>query len=228
MSIYIFVLNLDSNKDRWIFMKNQLDKLDCKYERINACNGYQMEKNEDQDHYEKLLYNRNNAIGREFICYESKDNWIYDGSLEKSWPGLHLKGHYGTKGLTLSNLDAFNKGQELNYDYYLILEDDAEISIREYEKIKELIAEQKFMDIFLLDERSNGLCGTAGMLYKRNVLKQLATDLEPTSEYSINFEKENKYTNLFDWKILTYIKWKKMKYLNYGLLKSGKFKSTIS
>ena len=43
---------------------------------------------------------------------------MYDGSLAKSWPGLKLNGHYGTKGLTLSNLEAFRRGLELNYEYY--------------------------------------------------------------------------------------------------------------
>ena len=36
--------------------------------------------------------------------------------------GLHLNGHYGTKGLTLSNLKVFNKiKNELNnYEWYCV------------------------------------------------------------------------------------------------------------
>lgn len=226
-SIYFFVLNMDKNKDRYKNISKKLDYLNLKYKRIKAIDG----KNMSSDSYaSKILAPRHYLLNKKFKCNEKNQTWIYDGTIEKSFPALHLDGHYGTKGLTLSNLSAFEESLKLDYDWYCILEDDAEINNDVYNKILSFINDpenKNQVDIVLLDERADGWGGTAGMLYNKKIIKQLIQDLHPLSNFSITIEDEYKHTGLWDWKLWSYIKNNNINYKNLPIIKSGIFASTI-
>jgi len=225
-SIYFFVLNMDKNKDRYENISKKLDYLNIEYKRIKAIDG----KNMSRDLYAtKILAPQRYLINTQFKCNEKNQTWIYDGTIDKSFPSLHLDGHYGTKGLTLSNLRAFEESLKLDYEWYCILEDDAEINNDVYNKILSFInnPENINIDIVLLDERSNGWGGTAGMLYNKKIIKQLIKDLHPLSNFSITIEDEYQHTGLWDWKIWSYIKNNNINYTNLPIIKSGIFGSTI-
>lgn len=225
-SIFFFVLNMDKNKDRYKNISKKLDYLNIEYKRIKAIDG----KNMNSDSYAtKILAPRGYLINTQFKCNEKNQTWIYDGTIEKSFPALHLDEHYGTKGLTLSNLQAFEESLKLDYEWYCILEDDAEINNDIYNKILSFINDPKNIniDIVLLDERGNGWGGTAGMLYNKKIIKQLINDLHPLSDFTITIEDKYKHTALWDWKLWTYIKNNNIRYINLPLIGSGSFQSTI-
>lgn len=225
-SIYFFVLNMDKNKDRYENISKKLDYLNIEYKRIKAIDG----KNMGRDLYAtKILSPQRYLINIQFKCNEKNQTWIYDGTIEKSFPSLHLDGHYGTKGLTLSNLRAFDESLKLDYNWFCILEDDAEINSDVYNKILSFINDPKNIDIdiVLLDKRANGWGGCAGMLYNKKIIKKLINDLHPLSEYTITIEDKYKHTALWDWKLWTYIKNNNIRYINLPIIGSGSFKSTI-
>jgi GR25 family glycosyltransferase involved in LPS biosynthesis len=227
-SIYFFILNLDKNKDRYENISKNLDYLNIKYQRIKAIDG----KNMSHDLYaSKILAPVHHLLNKNFKCNEKNQIWIYDGTIEKSFPSLHLDGHFGTKGLTLSNLRAFEESLKLDYDWYCILEDDAEMNNDIYNKIISFINDPKNInqvDIVLLDKRDNGWGGTAGMLYNKKIIKQLINDLHPLSNFSITIEDKYKHTGLWDWKLWTYIKNNNIRYINLPIIQSGIFGSTIN
>ena len=65
----------------------------------------------------EILNPKENFLGQNFRCIESNQTWEYDVTISKSFPGLHLNGHYWTKGLTISNIKCLNiiKNQFSNY-----------------------------------------------------------------------------------------------------------------
>ena len=97
--------NQENSTNLWNFLKflksSLKNEFDIKYIRVKGIDGNSMNKNEE---VQKILSPKSSLIGQQFVCKEFNQNWIYDGSIEKSFPGLSLNGHYGTKGLTLSNL----------------------------------------------------------------------------------------------------------------------------
>jgi hypothetical protein len=228
MNIHFFILNMDNNIERYQNISNQLNNLNCNYSRVKAIDGFNM--NDDYDAMQ-ILKPRMNLIGNIFQSVETKRKWIYDGSIFKSFPNLNLYGHYGTKGLTLSNIKAFNEASKMNFDWYCILEDDAEINQMAYNKIINFInnPNNKNIDIVLLDNRHNGWGGTAGMLYNKKIIDQLANDLHPLSFFSItsaNYGDKN-LGNIWDWKLWKYVQFINKNFKTLPCIKSGNFKSTI-
>lgn len=228
MSIYFFILNMDKNPERYENISNQLNNLNCNFSRIRAIDGFNMDNDED---VKNLLSPRSELIGSFFQSVQTKKKWIYDGSIFKSFPNLNLYGHYGTKGLTLSNIKAFIDASKLDYDWYCILEDDAEIDKMSYYKIINFITNihNKNTDIVLLDARHNGWGGTAGMLYNKKIILKLIEDLHPLSKFSItstNYGDKN-LGNLWDWKLWKYIMFVNKNFKILPCIKSGNFKSTI-
>lgn len=229
--VKIFVINLDKDTDRYLTIEKSLKEINCEFERVS---GIEYIKLQNVQNLENIIYPINNLIGKEFECLESNDKWIYDGTLYKSFPGLHLNGHFGTKGLTLSNLKVFNKIESMdeNYDWYCILEDDAEINEKNYSQILQFINKIfNNFDIILLDVRDNGEGGCAGVMYSKRIISQIKIDLHPLSQFSIENERKYKYkkgTNLWDWKLMSYIKNKNIKVGRLPIINSGKFVSTIN
>ena len=150
---------MDKNKDRFHNISSQLNQLKCSYTRVPAIDGTTMETNED---VKKILAPRSHLIGAIFKSIDTKERWVYDGSVSRSFPNLNFFGHYGTKGLTLSNIKAFYIASNLNYEWFCILEDDSEINLNIYKKIITFISQNnnKKYDIVLLDARHNGCGGT--------------------------------------------------------------------
>ena len=148
---------------------------------------------------------------------------------------MNLNGHEGTKGLTISNLKAFEESREMNYKWFCILEDDAVINKDIYNKICIFLQKKENinMDIVLLDERTNGWGGTAGVVYNKYRINHFMEHLHPLSNFSINMEtKYKKLACVWDWKLWTFIEkneasYPSIKYTNFPCIDSGKFVSTI-
>jgi hypothetical protein len=229
MSIYFFILNMDKNTERYQNISNHLDSFNCNYSRIKAVDGFNMDNDDDVI---ELLQPRTELMNNLFQCIETKKKWLYDGTIFKSFPNLKLYGHQGTKGLTLSNIKAFIEASKLNYDWFCILEDDAEIDKNTYNKIMNFISDINNInvDIVLLDARHNGWGGTAGMLYNKKIILSLIKDLHPLSLFSINSHKygNKKLGNLWDWKLWKYVKFINKNFKTLPCVKSGNFKSTIN
>jgi len=228
--ILILVLNMDKNVDRWERLEPYLIKITqiygIKYIRIPAIDGNTMDNN---DEVRNILQIRPNLLNKQFKCIESNEKWLYDGSISKSFPGLKLHTQSGYKGLNISNIKSFLtiKNQYPNYKWYLILEDDVYI----HRGIIRIIAKYLHIfnkyDVIVLDIRRKS--GTSAMMYSNNIIDTLLEHMHPLSDFSIiNEEKYKNGTNLWDWKLWSFLDNYHIKYKLYPLCKSGKFKSTIS
>lgn len=226
-SLKFMIINMEKNKDRWkkiISSFKEIQKtVNIEFTRIEGVDG----KNMDNDEYVNKLLNNSNLIGQKLNHIESKTEWIYDGTVSKSFPGLSLNGHMGTKGLTVSNMKCFDEIQKNNsYNWYCILEDDSEINNNTYKKIIDTIRrDNNNSEIILLDERGFG--GACAMLYNQRIIKHIREHMHPLSNFSINNEK-NRCPNLWDWKLWSYIDHFGIKYKIQEFVKSGSFKSEIS
>ena len=229
VSIHFLVLNMEKNKDRLENIQHQLNKLNCSYSVVVAIDGKDMVNNQDA---RNILNPRPNLFGALFQSVETKAKWVYDGSVSMSFPNLNLLGHYGTKGLTLSNIKAFNIASSLDYDWYCILEDDAIINDSCYNKILNFInnIDNNKYDIVLLDNRHNGWGGTAGMLYNKRIIDRVAVDLHPLSKFSILSHKlgDKNLGNLWDWKLWKYVMYVNKNFATLPCIDSGTFISTIN
>ena len=227
-SLHFLILNMDKNPDRYNNITQMLNNLNCKYSRISAIDGYNMEKD---DSATQILHPRKYLFGKIFKSVETGKQWIYDGTILKSFPNLNLLGHQGTKGLTLSNIKAFHSALNINSDWFCILEDDAEIDNESYLLIQEFIQNPKNqnIDIVLLDARHYGWGGTAGMLYNKKIINQLIIDLHPLSNFSIlssQFGDKN-LGNVWDWRLWKYVVYINKNFITLPCINSGKFISTI-
>jgi hypothetical protein len=232
LSIFFFVINMNKNIDRYFSISNSLDKIGCKYERIEAIDGFNMES----DIYcKKILACRTKFLNRKFEYILLNQSWIYDGTIKTSFPGLNIYGHEGTKGLTLSNLKAFERALELNYKWYFIIEDDAIINIDIYNKICDFLQQKENinLDIVLLDKRSDGWGGTAGIIYNKDKINYFFENLHPLSNFSIQMEKKYNSSCLWDWKLWMFIKTRDkycvpINFACFPCIDSGNFDSTIN
>jgi hypothetical protein len=225
--IFFLILNMDKSNDRYKNISLMLDNINCKYMRVSAVDGYNMITDV---RCKEILLPRDDLLNQTFECLEINEKWTYDGSILKSFPGLQLNGHQGTKGLTLSNIIAFKLTKSMNYKWYCILEDDAEIDKNIFNKLQDFILNQNNMDydIVLLDQRANGFGGTAGILYNKRIIDQLLIDIHPLSNFSMINERKYKTVNLWDWKLWSYIRNYNIKYYSLPCIKSGNFSSTIN
>jgi len=231
-SIHFIVLNMDKNTERMETISNMLNRLNCPFTRVAAIDGKQMEKDETAM---AILEQRPLLLGKIFHNCEGAKNlhyWIYDGSVERSFPNLNLHGHHGTKGLTLSNIKAFQVATTLPEDWICVLEDDAEITPFNYKKITDCIQNprnQKF-DIIRLDARENGWGGTAGIIYNKRIIPIVLRDLHPLSTFSIMSDRigNKNLGNLWDWKLWKYLTCINKNGLGLPCINSGRFNSTIN
>ena len=225
------VLNMDKNVERLKNISQNLKTYNIPFLRVRAINGYDMANDEDA---KLLLAPRKHLLGAIFQSVETKKKWVYDGTIHKSFPNLNLFGHYGTKGLTLSNIKAFYIISKLNmnYEWFCILEDDAELDDDSYNKIKGFVENQSNSnyDIVLLDVRHNGFGGTCAVMYNKRIIPSLICDLHPLSKFSIlaNHIGDRNLGNLWDWKLWKYLNFVNKNFTSLPCVSSGKFISTIS
>jgi hypothetical protein len=202
------------------------NKYNVNYIRVEGIDGRNMNLNEDA---QNILSPRYELLNTKMKCIESQDEWIYDGTIDKSFPGLHLREHHGTKGLTLSNMKCFEciKSKHPGYNWYCILEDDAVMNEDTYLKIKDVLKNNDTDDVIALDKR--GKKGACAILYSRRIIDNVMKDLHPLSRFSINNETENNRgrTNLWDWKLWEYLDKYNVKYSVHKVVESGMFKSEI-
>ena len=227
--IYFFVLNMDRNTERYEKIARNLRELNCKYSRIKAIDGQTMENDEE---CKKLLKPRVEIIGQTFFNKMTNEEWIYDGTVSTSFPNCSPTKSFGTKGLTLSNIKAFRFAKEMNYQWFCILEDDANLDKEDYNKILEFAKneENKKIDIVLLDARHFGWGGTAGILYNKKIIDQLILDLHPLSDFSIqsHLYGDSNLGNLWDWKLWKYVNYINKNFSQLPVIKSGDFPSMIT
>jgi len=171
-------------------------------------------------------------IGKLFRSIDTKRKWVYDGSVDKSFPNLNLYGHHGTKGLTMSNIKCFEIACKLNYDWFCILEDDSIIDNETLNTITTFInvPNNNKYDIVLLDDRSHGWGGTCAILYNKRIIYTLMHHLHPLSKFSMSSHKygDKNLGNLWDWKLWKYINYINKKFALLPCVKSGNFPSTIA
>uniref|UniRef100_A0A6C0E218 Glycosyl transferase family 25 domain-containing protein n=1 Tax=viral metagenome TaxID=1070528 RepID=A0A6C0E218_9ZZZZ len=228
--IHFFILNMAKNTDRYHHIEQMMKSIGCSYSRIEAIDGTKMK---DSMECKKILKIRPNLLNSTLTSLGFKQEWKYDGSILNSFPGLNLLGHEGAKGLILSNMKAFEEALMLDYEWYCILEDDAVIDLSIYHQLCEIVNKDanKNVDVLLLDDRSDGFGGTAGMMYRINIIGRLLEDLHPLSEFSINMESNHGLATLWDWKLWKYIQTAENPIINYlqvPCIKSGNFDSTIN
>jgi hypothetical protein len=223
------VLNMKKNTDRLDYITQSLNQFECSYTIVEAIDGNTMENNED---VKKIIQPVPRLLGSIFKSIDTKKKWIYDGTISKSFPNLNLYGHYGTKGLTLSNIKALMMASKMNFEWFCILEDDAEINVDIYNSILNFLnkSENKNVDIILLDARHNGWGGTAGMLYNKRIIHKLIVDLHPLSKFSIFSSKlgDANLGNLWDWKLWKYVMYINKNFASFPCIPSGNFVSTIT
>ena len=68
-------------------------------------------------------------------------------------------------------------------------------------------------------------------MYNKRIISKIKIDLHPLSQFSIENERKYKYkkgVNLWDWKLMSYIKNKNIKVGRLPIINSGKFVSTIN
>lgn len=251
MNIHFLILNMNKNKDRWEKISSILNNIQVSYSRIEGIDGFKLLKNKDA---QEILKCRSHLLGITFKCHTFSQEWVYDGSINNSFPGLNIFGHEGAKGLILSNIKAFQKCISINndyiyglnddinvncskyksyieksyykYDWFCILEDDAIINRTIYNEILTFIEENKDIDIILLDKRQGG--GAAGVLYNSKIIKQVLEDLHPLSDFSITMEDEYNHATLWDWKLWHYVNNNpQIKCKIFPCIASGGFESTI-
>jgi hypothetical protein len=221
--IHVFVLNMDKNKDRWESIQSMLNTCyGCKYTRVSAIDGTHMNTEQCTN-----LLHRLSLIGTTLT--NGSETWTYDGTPATSFPNTELYGHWGTKGLTVSNIYAMMMSLHVKGNWVIILEDDAEINNDVYQKIVLFLNEHQTKDIVLLDNRHDGWGGTAGMAYHKRALKKIMEDLHPLSEFSIH---SNEYGdpnlgNLWDWKLWKYVSHVNKNFECFPCIDSGKFETTI-
>lgn len=235
---------MDKNVDRREDMEQKLKNLNIlNYSRIVGVDGTEMHLN---DKCKKILEPIQHLIGHKMDCIHFSQEWIYDGSIEKSFPGVNLHSHFGTKGLTMSNLIAFEESLLMDKQWICILEDDAEINEQSLNSIFNFINNDanKNIEMVLLDSRWSAFGGTAGMLYNKNSIQKFIKDLHPLSEFSIISEKKCETLmltffsdqtsdlklwdmNFWDWKLWKYLKYANISYYQLPCIDSGKYPTTI-
>ena len=232
-TVLFLVINMYKNKNRYFHISKQLNMLqqryNFKYIRVEGVDGFKLE----EDPWVKtMLRPRTHLLGNTLTCLESNDSWVYDGTIATSFPGLHYHGHWGSKGLTMSNLKCYTTIQEKypDYNWYCILEDDSEITEEIYTKINQLVKSNPQTDIILLDARFDGRGGTAGMIYNDRIIDHMLQHLHPLSEFSIVNESrwDERANNVWDWKLWHYIDTFNIKNISCPIIHSGKFISMIS
>ena len=233
--IHFIILNMNKNKDRWQKMVNILNKLNISYSRMEAIDGFKLEKNNDY-FVNNILSKRDDLINKILECKTFNQTWIYDGSIKKSFPGLNINGNEGAKGLILSNMKAFDECIKINKEYVYGLNDDNTKQINEYRAANLYPNFYKYQWFCILEDDAilnsdvlkkienflNDLSqnsdqtdivlldkriggGAAGVLYNSNIICKLRKDLHPLSEFSITMEEKYNHSPLWDWKLWHYV-----------------------
>ena len=228
-SVHFVVLNMDKNTDRLEIITKMFNDIGCNFTRIKAIDGFNMEQDEDA---KIILSPIRQLLGKKFKNLDNGKLWIYDGTICTSFPNLSLKGHHGTKGLTLSNIKAFEFGLTESCKFICVLEDDAIIDNNAYKKIISFADNKKNenVGIVLLDDRHNGWGGAAGVLYNYKILQKLSEDLHPLSLFSITSQLygDPRLGNLWDWKLWKYCNYVNKNFITLPCVKSGRFASEIN
>jgi len=231
-SVLFLIINLDRNIERYQKISNDLDILRCNYVRIAAIDGHHMENDRDTN---IILKPRVELLQQKFHCFETGDVWRYSGAVHESFPHLHLNGHFGTKGLTLSNMKAFACASALStsFNWFCFLEDDSKIDKETYNSILNICeATSPFETSFIcMDKRANDrdLGGACAICYSSQIVDKCKEDLHPLSPFSINSPSvgDPNATNLWDWKLWKYVAYIDQRYILYPLVGSGGYESTI-
>ena len=161
----VYFINLDSREDRRKHMEESLKKLEIPFERITAVNG-------------KHIYN--DSFVKNFFSYrKNKKEDIF-------FPIMKEPTDEGKKAVILSmmkSLDNFLSNSEK--PYLLLLEDDAEFIVQNpKKKLLEFASTGKLKELNFLDLRAQKAhCCLAGVVYKREAVKTILTQMNPLNSY---------------------------------------------
>jgi len=155
------------------------------------------------------------------------------------WNCLPPDGHYGYKGLQLSNMKIFEDAIKNNYEWIVIFEDDAEPPKDFNNKLMKIMKKYSDSRVIYLDARNSGGdgvipgCCTACVLYHKSVFILLAQELNPEkSIYMQDYKnKTKKIINdnvcLYDWYLANLLSHYKIKTSSEPIVISDKIGSTI-
>ena len=124
-----YIINLDRSKERWAYIKPQVDQLGLPVERISAVDG-------------KALSQEEVAKSVDFVTFR----------------GFHHPPSRGTIGCSLSHIKTWKAFLESNYEYALVFEDDVSFDpVKLRAVVNQLIDIPTYWDITTFDIRSHGI-----------------------------------------------------------------------
>ena len=219
--LHIFYLNSENDEIKNEFIIKNLKKLNCSFTRIEKIN----ENNLFNDEFCKKILKPNEKLIGKKICYfeyennleniennienkiiQCKEKWIYDGSIEKSFPFMSLdKKSNNMKALYMTNLKAIEKSLNMDYEWFMIIEDIHSINNLIYNKIINFLKNIKDIDFIYLYNHFNRekYKYIFPFIYKKQITKNLKLSLNPLN-YNSNFL-HCKY-NLWNFALNYYIK----------------------
>ena len=168
---------------------------------------------------------------------EAVNGKTFDTEYIKNWTCLSSDGHYGTKGLQLSNLKIFKKVKEIQKkpEWIVIFEDDAEIPDNFLKIINESILKYPNVKVINFDNRQSckeneyARCCTSCILYKYEIIENLIKYLDyKTNDYMKDYKTLHNRDCLFDWYLFNLLEKLKIPMVCVPVVKSGNFDSTIS
>jgi hypothetical protein len=162
-----------------------------------------------------------------------------DSDTFKNWGCLPDDSKYGTKALQMSNVKVFRNAIKNNYEWIVILEDDAEPPPDFREKLYKTIEKYPDSKVVYLDGRNPRGEGvipgsqTSAIMYHNSVFELLAKELNPeTGEYRKDYN--NKSKNIvdfddcvFDFFLANLLSQLNIKTSSEPIVASGRFDSTI-
>ena len=222
ISIYIVVICLVLLYRLCIFSvpETYLNTPDVKYYVIN------LREREDK------LRNFEQFFGTEYIRIEA----VNGDDLTESWsclPSTVPSGYKGYKGLQMSNIAVFDHAIQNNYEYIVILEDDAEPPQNFKEIVLGAIAKQPGSQVINMDSRNHeggewGCC-TSAVLYHQSVFRVMRQELDPATSMTMKtFKRKYNYDCLFDYLVPKIIAEHKMLSSSIPTVPSGRFVSDIN
>lgn len=157
--IISYIINLDSSKERYDYVKDSIMSLGFPLERISAVNGSDLS--------------------------EEEINSVLDAKSYKSY--LRRLPKKGTIGCSLSHIKTWEKFLESNYEFAIIFEDDVSFDANKLRiAIQELIENHHLWDINIFEIFHRGLPLTVKQFNNSNKLVVYLTEVSHSGAYIIN------------------------------------------
>ena len=205
----LYVLNLDRSKERRAHIEDSLASYDGPVSFVRAVDGREL--NTDTrvaDIFSRYAHLQGTAIGGDTRDDGTCESWPVDLAKPLScFAGSSKDGHFGDKGLRLSNMIAMRQAREdmrtHNNTWACIAEDDAELSTDTMKKTNEILTDTE-TPVAWLDNRGRG--GSSFVCYTGEGLDKALEHLHPLSDFSrlsmcanAHDRRGTRTANLWDW-----------------------------